>query len=102
MLSERYEQLKVKVMEFLDFSGAVSDEELKQQIEREMLTISEPLPTELKRETVDKVFHSIRGLDVLQPLLNDPEVTEIMVNRHDEIYIEKHGQITRLQDSFES
>jgi len=39
------------------------------------------------------IFNSLRGLDILQPLMDDPAVTEIMVNGADHIFIEKNGQI---------
>jgi len=100
--AQHYRQLRLSVMEYLNLSGAVSDEALRQHIEHEMLESTLPLPTEEKRKLVDKVYHSIRGLDVLQPLLDDPDVTEIMVNRHDEIYIEKHGRIYPYADTFEN
>ena len=37
------------------------------------------------------LFHSLRKLDVLQELLDDPEITEIMVNGAEHIFYEKEG-----------
>ncbi len=45
----------------------------------------------LIREVVDEAV----GLGLLEPLLADPEITEIMVNRHDEIYVERFGRLAR-------
>jgi len=42
------------------------------------------------------------GLGPLEPLLADPAVTEIMVNRHDEIYVETHGRLVRHAGRFTS
>jgi len=48
------------------------------------------------------VFSSVRGLDVLQELIDDREITEIMVNGTDDIFIERAGRITRFDGCFES
>jgi len=42
------------------------------------------------------------GLGPLEPLLADPQVTEIMVNRHDEIYVETGGRLLRHAGRFTS
>lgn len=47
-------------------------------------------------------YASIRGLDVLQELLDDETVTEIMVNGPDDIFLERDGRITRFDYGFES
>ncbi|MFF5260656.1 CpaF family protein [Actinomadura viridis] len=52
----------------------------------------------LIRRIVDEAL----GLGVLEPLLADPTVTEIMVNGPDDIYIERAGQLTRLDIGFAS
>ncbi|MBR6483556.1 MAG: CpaF family protein [Clostridiales bacterium] len=49
-----------------------------------------------------QVFHSIRKLDVLQALVDDPTITEIMVNGTDNIFIEKDGVIKKADCRFES
>jgi len=52
----------------------------------------------LLREIVDEAV----GLGVLEPLLADPNITEIMVNRHDEIYVEREGRLSRQPGGFSS
>src|SRR5690606_23001406 len=42
------------------------------------------------------------GLGPLEPLLADPGISEIMVNRHDEIYVERQGRLYRHQAVFNS
>ena len=56
----------------------------------------EYLTIEEKMELVKKIFNSVRRLDVLQELLEDQDITEIMINGPDHIFIEKGG---RLLDS---
>lgn len=47
-------------------------------------------------------YASIRGLDVLQELLEDDSITEIMVNGPDDIFYERNGRISRFDYGFES
>jgi pilus assembly protein CpaF len=44
-------------------------------------------------DLVDSLFDEIVGLGPLQPLMADPEVTDILVNRFDEIYVERRGRL---------
>jgi pilus assembly protein CpaF len=48
---------------------------------------------------VEEMIHEITGFGPLEPLLNDPTITEVMVNGPDHIYIERSGKIIRV-DSF--
>lgn len=98
------DQLKTKAQHYLHFEGAVSDEEFKQYIEEEVLKlgIEHALSASTMYSLVERTFHSFRGLDVLEPLLQDPTITEIMINRFDEIYIEREGRISLVPDRFES
>jgi pilus assembly protein CpaF len=50
---------------------------------------------------VDRIYNSFRGYDVLQPLIDDKTITEIMVNNHKEIFIERHGKTTQVDIQFE-
>lgn len=49
-----------------------------------------------------KLFDSIRGLDVLQNIIDDDDVTEIMINGPDRIFIERDGKIFRYNEVFSS
>ena len=48
------------------------------------------------------VYNSIKGLDVLQDIVDNPEITEIMVNGPGHIFIEKDGRITEYPAHFSS
>lgn len=49
-----------------------------------------------------RIFNSIRRMDVLQPILEDDEVTDIMVNGPDRIYITRDGQMSLYPERFEN
>jgi len=97
-------EIRGRILGFLEGGSAKSDEELREAIEEEVFRRSQKsyLSAEQKRKLVDRVFHSFRGLDILQPLLEDPSITEIMINSHEEIFIERAGAVTRCEERFES
>lgn len=53
-----------------------------------------------KLEIVNQVFNNIKRLGVLQPLIDDKSITEIMINGPDNIFIEKDGHISKLEQQF--
>jgi pilus assembly protein CpaF len=55
-----------------------------------------------KQRVIETVIADVLGLGPLEGLLNDPEVTEIMINKHDQIYVEQHGKLTLSAVTFES
>lgn len=96
--------IKTGVMNSIDFSKDISDEEMYELIDRQMYqaTRNKALSVEEKKNLRTQLFHSIRKLDVLQQLVDDPKVTEIMINGTDNIFIEKNGAITKSDVTFES
>ena len=58
------------------------------------------IPLEDKKELAVTVFNSLRRLDVIEPLMQDPEVTEIMVNGPGNIFYEKNGRLYRSDIRF--
>ena len=74
----------------------MSDEELKDLINEEIFQYGQEhyLPLSGKEHLAQGLFDSFRRLDILQELVDDPTITEIMVNGKDHIFIEKNGAIT--------
>ena len=87
-----------------ELAGDPSDEEIRSAItgivnaahRENYLPIAER--TRISRE----LFYSVRRLDILQDLVDDPEVVEIMVNGPDRIFVEKGGVLMRLPRGFSS
>ncbi len=48
------------------------------------------------------VYEAIRGLGVLGQIIDDPEVTEVMINGFDHIFVERAGRLSQLENHFES
>jgi pilus assembly protein CpaF len=55
-----------------------------------------------KSHLVETIYNSINGLGPLQPLIDDDSITEIMINSEKEIFVEKNGQISKIDFQFES
>ena len=96
--------IRESVIGSLDFYRDISDSEMLELIDREMAKLlrQKVFSIEQKKALRTEVFDSIRKLDVLQQLLDDPAVTEIMVNGTDNIFIEKSGAITKSPLKFDS
>ena len=74
----------------------VIDQVIREKSKTEPLTLAQREP--LRR----CLFDGFRRLDMLQELLEDEEITEIMVNGHEDIFVERHGQVFRWDRAFES
>ncbi len=59
------------------------------------------LPDDLRKQIFDQVLNDLLGYGPLQPLLDDDEVTEIMVNGPKKIFIEKGGKLTKSNIAFD-
>ena len=59
-----------------------------------------PLTVRDRTRIAQEVADDILGYGPLEPFLRDPDVTEIMVNGHDAIYIEKAGLLTHVDAGF--
>ena len=55
-----------------------------------------------KRSIIEAVFEAIRGYGVLGRIIADPGVTEVMINGHKDIFIEKNGRLWRSESQFDS
>ncbi len=98
----RFAELRALLLEKLDVSRDLSDQEILQEIDR-LLENRDCRQT--LRERIDlrnELFCSVRKLDVLQELIDDETVTEIMVNGPDSVFIERNGCLTRWDKSFTS
>ena len=96
--------LKEKVQKRLDLSREQTDEEVLELIDEEILAWSdrEYLLLQEKMRIRKELFYTMRRLDLLQELLEDPEVTEIMVNGPEHIFVEKNGCLSRWEKHFSS
>ena len=93
-----------KVIERLDLSVDLADQEISEMIEQEILARSRGVYLSIaeKRILKKELFNALRKLDVLSELLEDGDISEIMINGQNHIFIEKHGRLEHVKVSFSS
>ena len=98
------ETIREKVISTIDMTREPQEQELHEIIDRIMEEeLKEKYLTIKERIKIHKeVFNSIKGLGILEDLLEMDEVTEIMINGRNHIFIEKAGRIRPYDDSIES
>jgi len=101
---ERQARLKEELLAALPQDGEISDDEVRRaavrvvmdEHRRGFLTVME------RTELCGWLFATVRGLGVLQTLVDDDDVSEIMVNGKDDVFCERRGEMQRWSGSFSS
>lgn len=102
--AEEFYRLRAEVLNDVDLECEIEDAQMLSII-REHCRIyarEHMLPMREREELEQKLFFSLRKLDVLQDLLDDEEITEIMVNGKNHIFYEKKGILYESGRQFES
>lgn len=96
--------LQEQIQKQMDLSRELTDEEVWELITQEVLSFSsrDYLLLDEKLRIQKEIFNGIRRLDLLQELIEDPLVTEIMVNGPRDIFVEKGGRLFRWDKQFPS
>lgn len=101
--AEVHNQLMVSIGHQL-YEGRIEPRTLEkhvfESISRVIVASGKPLTAVERASLMQEIVDEILGLGPLQPLLRDDEVTEIMVNRFDKIYVERNGRISLTRFSF--
>jgi pilus assembly protein CpaF len=74
---------------------------IKEGIEEVYAQANLKLPQDVRNMIFKEVLNDLLGYGPIQPLLNDPEVTEVMVNGPKSVYIEKKGQLIKSSVAFD-
>ena len=74
--------------------------EIRRAIQDLLARDAAPLNFDERERLVEEVLHEIFGLGPLEPLLQDPTVSDILVNTHTQVYIERDGRIERTDVRF--
>ena len=90
-----YETLELNTMSDEQLECCIR-ERMKEQLRDRRCSITE------QAEICSYVYNTIRGYGILDTLLEDDEITEIMINGYDSIFIEKEGIVSKLDVSFDS
>ncbi|MBR2730186.1 MAG: CpaF family protein [Lachnospiraceae bacterium] len=108
MQTQEYGQVRdgihESVMREIDFSRSVEDEEVLELIDQGIIRAKRAgnLNLDEMKRMRQELFNAIRRLDILQELIEDPTVTEIMINGPEDIFIERDGKVVRTDRAFVS
>ena len=96
------EQLHARILEELDMTREIEDEELTRLIYRVLQEVSreEYLPLAEKTALGRELFNAFRKLDLLQDFLEDDTITEIMINGTQNIFYERDGKLFQSDRRF--
>lgn len=102
-LSEMKQQLQKEIRDKLDYSRELNDSQVEELI-AELITRKRKdygLDIRSAQRLGRELFDSIRRLDILQELIDNPQITEIMVNGTEAVFVEQRGKIEKLTKQFE-
>lgn len=97
-------QLQEQVVEVLDLTQEIKDEAVYDVIDTLLIERGKEEYISIKemQRLRKALFNSIRRLDVLQELLDRKDITEIMINGYDHIFVEQSGRIVKWEEHFSS
>ncbi|MDE7367306.1 MAG: CpaF family protein [Lachnospiraceae bacterium] len=97
-------EIEAVLREELDRKEAVPDEQIEAMIDAEILRRSKQdyIPLQMKLQIRAQVFYSIRGYDCLEEILKQEDITEIMINGYERIFIERNGRMEAWGQGFSS
>lgn len=97
-------KLQNEVLERLDYSKDLQDQDVRVVIDKVLLEDETVkwMPIKQIKRVREEIFCSLRRLDVLQPFIDDPEVTEIMVNGYRDVFVERGGRVQKVVCGFEN
>ena len=103
-MEELYKQIRHNVYQNLDIARNITDDELYSVIDSCIYDASRQkiISIRQKEELRNRIYNSIKKLDILQELWENPDITEIMVNGKDNIFYEKSGYIEKWNKHFDS
>jgi len=97
-------EIKNVLIEEIDFTKELEERELLELIDEKIriLSLKQRIPLEDRTKLRKEVFRALRQLDVLQELIEDPKITEIMINGTEHIFLEREGKLIEWDNTFES
>jgi pilus assembly protein CpaF len=110
--SSEYVELKTRIhdrlLDLIDLSliDSLGETQLKQEIRKlvEKILVEDknkvPLNLQEKEKLFNEIQHEVLGLGPLEPLMQDPDVSDILVNTHKQIYVERFGKLELTEAIF--
>jgi pilus assembly protein CpaF len=88
----------------LEALATIDNQRVRGEVRQALIALIDSEPTLLssleKQQICDEVLDEVFGLGPLEPLLQDPTISDILVNTHKQVYIERRGQLELTSVSF--
>lgn len=94
--------IREEVRENLSLNASVSDRQVLEIIRESICDKGKDVSIGIKKRKIleRRIFNSLRRLDILQEFLEDEDITEVMINGYNNIFIEKNGKVIETNRSF--
>ncbi len=89
-------------LEHEDFRGVDRKQAINNILQNEYANLRLNLPNTIREQLYHDILDDMLGFGPLQPLLEDPDISEVMVNGPQRVYIERKGKITKTNITFEN
>ncbi len=110
ILKPEYQELKFtlhrKLVDKINLEAlaAIDNQRVRAEVRQALLSLIDSEPTLLsaieKQQISDEVLDEVFGLGPLEPLLQDPTISDILVNTHKQVYVERRGLLEITSVSF--
>ena len=74
---------------------------MKQRLQEIYVQTKVSLPDDIRKQVFDEILDELTGYGPIQPLLDDPDISEVMVNGPKKVFIEKNGRLTKSAVTFD-
>jgi len=74
---------------------------IKERLQQVYTQTKVNLPDDMRKHLFDEIIDEFTGFGPIQPLLDDPDVSEVMVNGPNKVFIEKGGRLTKSGVTFD-
>ena len=92
----------IREIESQNFPDADRREMILQVLQQAYQSTKLQLPNTLRDQIFHEILDELLGFGPLQPLLDDPDISEVMVNGANKVYIERKGKLVKTNVSFDS
>jgi len=88
----------------LEALASIDNQRVRGEVRQALISLIDSEPTLLssieKQQICNEVLDEVFGLGPLEPLLQDPTISDILVNTHKQVYVERKGQLELTTVSF--
>lgn len=103
-MSEICTQIEAKVRSELDLKENMSDDDIAALVDQVIISEAKVMNISLSEKLYMKehVYHALRGYDCLEDIMKEEDITEIMVNGYQRIFVERSGKLYAWEYGFSS